>query len=56
MKTKRCSAKKAPRSPLFVRRAERAMRRATRKLRAEHRAWGLPIIVWENGKVVKKPA
>lgn len=36
--------------------ALRAHRRAARKLRAEHRRLGLPIIVWENGKVVEKPA
>jgi hypothetical protein len=34
--------------------ALRAMRRATRKLRAEHKRLGLPLIVWENGKVVEK--
>lgn len=40
--------------PEFVRLALRAHRRAARKLRAEHRRLGLPIIVWENGKVVEK--
>jgi len=34
--------------------ALRAARRAARKLRAEHRRLGLPLIVWENGKVVEK--
>lgn len=34
--------------------ALRAMRRAARKLRAEHKRLGLPLIVWENGKVVEK--
>lgn len=34
--------------------ALRAHRRAARKLRIEHRRLGLPIIVWENGKVVEK--
>jgi hypothetical protein len=34
--------------------ALRAHHRAARKLRAEHRRLGLPIIVWENGKVVEK--
>lgn len=43
-------------APAFVARAERALRRAARKVRAENRALGLPMIVWENGKVVKKPA
>lgn len=36
--------------------ALRAMRRAARKLRIEHRRLGLPLIVWENGKVVEKQA
>ena len=47
---------KSRRIPAFVARAERAMRRAARNVRKEHRALGLPIIVWENGKVVYKPA
>ena len=34
--------------------ALRAMRRAARKLLAEHKRLGLPLIVWENGKVVEK--
>lgn len=34
--------------------ALRAMRRAARKLRLEHRRLGLPIIVWKNGKVVEE--
>ena len=34
--------------------ALRAMRRAARKLRAEHKRLGLPMIVWENDKVVEK--
>ncbi|MCB1130087.1 MAG: hypothetical protein KDN05_03095 [Verrucomicrobiae bacterium] len=38
----------------YGRMAVRAARRAARKLRAEHRRLGLPIIVWENGKVVEK--
>jgi hypothetical protein len=36
--------------------ALRAQHRAARKLRAEHRRLGLPIIVWKNGKVVEEPA
>jgi len=32
----------------------RAQHRAARKLRAEHRRLGLPIIVWKNGKVVEE--
>jgi hypothetical protein len=34
--------------------ALRAMRRAARKLWAEHKRLGLPLIDWENGKVVEK--
>jgi hypothetical protein len=33
--------------------AERAFRRVARKLRAEHRRLGIPIIVWKNGKVTE---
>lgn len=40
--------------PEFARLALRAHRRAARMLHAEHRRLGLPIIVWENGKVVEK--
>lgn len=40
--------------PEFAKLALRAHRRAARKLRIEHRRLGLPIIVWENGKVVEK--
>ena len=40
--------------PEFARLALRAHHRAARKLRAEHRRLGLPIIVWENGRVVEK--
>jgi hypothetical protein len=42
--------------PEDARIAQRAMHRAARKLRAEHRRLGLPIIVWKNGKVVEEPA
>jgi hypothetical protein len=43
-------------TPAFAARAERALRRAARGVRAENRALGLPLIVWQNGKLVKKPA
>lgn len=36
--------------------AYRAMRRAAKKVREEHRRFGLPLIVSENGRIVKKPA
>ena len=37
--------------PEFVVRAQRALRRAARKVRAENRRLGLPLIVWKNGNV-----
>ena len=40
--------------PEFVRRAERAMRRAAKNVDKEHRSLNLPIIVRENGKAVAK--
>ena len=43
-------------TPLFVARAERAMRRVARKVRVENRRLGLPLILWKNGKLVEKPA
>jgi hypothetical protein len=42
--------------PQFAVRAERALLRAAEKVRAKNRAMNLPLIVWENGKVVEKPA
>jgi len=42
--------------PLFVAQAERALHRAARKMRAENRRLGLPVIVWKNGKTVAVPA
>ena len=35
--------------------ALRAIRRAATKVRAENRMLGLPLILWQNGKVVEKP-
>ena len=48
--------RKARKTPAFVLRGERAARRAARNVRKQNRALGLPLIVWENGKVVEKPA
>lgn len=45
---------KASELPEDGRIALRAMQRAARKLRAEHRRLGLPIIVWKDGKVVEE--
>jgi hypothetical protein len=42
--------------PAFVSRAERATRRVAQNVRAQHRAHKLPLILWQQGKVVEKPA
>ena len=47
---------KSQKAPLFVRRAERALRRAANNVKAQNRAFKLPVIVWQDGKVVEKPA
>ena len=47
---------KPSKTPDFAVRAERALRRAAKGVRAENRALGLPLIVWRNGKLVKEPA
>jgi len=54
-KTIKGTAKPA-KTPAFVARAERALNRAARNVKAQNRRLGLPLIVWENGKVVEKPA
>jgi len=54
MKTKR--KRKSVKTPAFVTRAERAMRRAAQNVKAQNRAFKLPLILWENGKVVEKRA
>ncbi len=48
--------RKPAKAPAYVLRAERALRRAARNVRAQNRARNLPLIVWEHGKVVEKPA
>ena len=48
--------RKAQKGPLFVVRAERALKRAARNIIAQHRALQLPVIIWQNGRVVEKPA
>ena len=42
--------------PDWARIALRAQHRAARKLRAEHKRLGLPLIVWRNGRVVSEKA
>lgn len=56
MKTNGHKARKAAKVPVFVARAQRAMRRAAKGVHSQHRAWKLPVVVWQNGKVVEKPA
>lgn len=56
MKKNGHSARKASKAPAFVARAERALRRAAHNVKTQNRSLGLPVIVWQNGKVVEKPA
>jgi hypothetical protein len=48
--------RKAQKPPAFAARAERALKRAASNVKAQHRAFKLPVIVWKDGKVVEKPA
>lgn len=47
--------RKPAKTPAFVLRAERAFRRAAKNVRAQNRAFKLPLIIWQDGKVVEKP-
>ena len=47
---------KTAKLPVFVTRAERALRRAAKNVQAKNRALKLPLIVWQDDKVVEKPA
>jgi len=47
--------RKSAKAPAFVLRAERALRRAAKNVQAQNRAMNLPVIVWQDGKVVEKP-
>jgi hypothetical protein len=49
-------SRKREATPAFVTRAERALHRAARKVLAENRRLGLPLIVWKNGRIVSIPA
>ncbi|HEY0549116.1 MAG TPA: hypothetical protein VGF13_05905 [Verrucomicrobiae bacterium] len=53
---KNSTKQEAQKAPLFAIRAERALKRAAKNVKAQHRAFKLPVIVWKNGKVVEKPA
>ena len=50
------SVRKSSKTPAFVLRAERALRRAAKNVQAQNRALKLPLIIWEDGKVVGKSA
>jgi len=54
MKTNGLKSRKTTKTPPFVLRAERALRRAARGVQAQNRALKLPVVVWQNGKVVEK--
>ena len=49
-------ARKSPKAPAFVLRAERALRRAAHNVKTQNRALKLPLIVWQDGKLAEKPA
>lgn len=40
----------------LVQKADLAMKSAVRKVIAEHKKSGRPLVVWKNGKVVRIPA
>lgn len=48
--------RRTSKAPAFVLRAERALRRAAKNVQLQNRALKLPLIVWQDGKVVEKPA
>jgi hypothetical protein len=50
------NGRKSTKAPVFVLRAERALRRAAHNVKTQNRALGHPVIVWHDGKLVKKPA
>jgi hypothetical protein len=56
MKKNESTTSKSVKAPPFVTRAERALRRAAHNVKTQHRALKLPVIVWQDGKVVEKPA
>jgi hypothetical protein len=56
MKKNRHPTPKSGKVPAFVARAERALRRAAHNVKTQNRSLGLPVIVWQDGKVVEKTA
>ncbi len=49
-------ARNSTKASAFVLRAERALRRAAHSVKIQNRAMKLPLIVWQDGKVVEQPA
>lgn len=49
-------SRESVKAPTFVLRAERALRRAAHNVQVQNRAMKLPLIVWQDGKLVEKPA
>ena len=47
---------KSTKAPAFALRAESALRRAAHNVKIQNRALKLPVIVWQDGKVVEKLA
>jgi len=47
---------KPRKAPAFVTRAERAFRRVARNVKTQNRALKIPVMVWQDGKVLEKPA
>jgi hypothetical protein len=56
MKKNGHTTRKPTKAPAFVLRAERALQRAARNVKTQNRAFKLPLIVWQDGKVLEKPA
>jgi hypothetical protein len=54
MKKNGHSIRKQGKAPAFVLRAERAFRRVAKNVRTQNRAFKLPLILWQDGKLVKK--
>ena len=48
--------KRKERVPKLFSQAERALKSAIKKLIREHKRSGHPVIIWQNGRVVKVPA
>ncbi len=54
MNKPKSSGNRLTKTPAFVARGERAMRRAANDVKVVNRAHKLPVIVWKDGKVAEK--